>query len=266
MMLERMTAPAVPPQQHLAPRSRHRRQIGARARSPSPDTDVPNRCRAHQTRDCAGVCERRVGRYLRRGARSRDGFRPFDLGARDNLRSDLFLPQFVALCMKNANRRPRADALDRAPRGDFSAHPPADPAVVNHRRDVVAELVVSPLASQGARTPLYDALPVSDPSRGRHRNREVRREPQATRHSPRGQRDRIDCAAEGFLSARSGLGRLAAFGRRVQEGEPYRSLADLLRYDERLATLNLKVPGRGRQVAFEVSRFSRSRKTTKIRS
>jgi DNA mismatch repair protein MutS2 len=51
----------------------------------------------------------------------------------------------------------------------------------------------------------------------------------------------IDIAAEGFLPARSGLSRLAAFGRRVQEGEPYRSLADLLRYDERLATLNLKV-------------------------
>ena len=51
----------------------------------------------------------------------------------------------------------------------------------------------------------------------------------------------IDCAAEGFIGAQSGLARLAAFGKRVQEGEPYRSLADLLRYDERLATLNLKV-------------------------
>ncbi len=38
--------------------------------------------------------------------------------------------------------------------------------------------------------------------------------------------------ADGFASARSGLARLAAFGTRVQAGEPYRSLADLLRYDE----------------------------------
>ena len=47
--------------------------------------------------------------------------------------------------------------------------------------------------------------------------------------------------AAGFASARSGLAALGAFGRRVREGEPYRSLADLLRYDEKLATLDLKV-------------------------
>ena len=47
--------------------------------------------------------------------------------------------------------------------------------------------------------------------------------------------------ATGFDSARSGLATLGAFGRRVRGGEPYRSLADLLRYDEKLATLDLKV-------------------------
>jgi DNA mismatch repair protein MutS2 len=47
--------------------------------------------------------------------------------------------------------------------------------------------------------------------------------------------------AEGFASARSGLASLAAFGARVQQSEPYRSLADLLRYEGELATLNLEV-------------------------
>src|ERR1019366_8010206 len=46
---------------------------------------------------------------------------------------------------------------------------------------------------------------------------------------------------QGFWGASSGLARLGAFGKRVQESEPYRSLSDLLRYDERLATLSLKV-------------------------
>src|SRR4029079_15270281 len=64
----------------------------------------------------------------------------------------------------------------------------------------------------------------------------------------------IDRAATGFASARSGLSRLEALRRRIQESEPYRSLADLLRYDERLATLSLKVRvgADGRIRGFEV--------------
>jgi DNA mismatch repair protein MutS2 len=41
--------------------------------------------------------------------------------------------------------------------------------------------------------------------------------------------------------ASSRLERLSAFGRRIQAGEPYRSLTDLLSYDEHLATLQLQV-------------------------
>lgn len=51
----------------------------------------------------------------------------------------------------------------------------------------------------------------------------------------------VDRAADGFVDAKSGLSRLREFGERVRAGEPYRSLADLLRYDENLATLELKV-------------------------
>ena len=51
----------------------------------------------------------------------------------------------------------------------------------------------------------------------------------------------VDRMANGFGGARSGLSRLATFGRRVLSAEPYQSLRDLLRYDDRLATLNLTV-------------------------
>ena len=60
--------------------------------------------------------------------------------------------------------------------------------------------------------------------------------------------------AKGFGAARSGLSVLHAFGQRVQESEPYRSLADLLRYEEHLATVSLKVRvgADGRIQAFEI--------------
>jgi len=51
----------------------------------------------------------------------------------------------------------------------------------------------------------------------------------------------IECMATGFRGARSGLTALEAFGRRVQAGEPFRSLCDLLTYDEHLATLRLDI-------------------------
>jgi DNA mismatch repair protein MutS2 len=54
-------------------------------------------------------------------------------------------------------------------------------------------------------------------------------------------KDLIDRMASGFTSAKSGLNRLSLFGLRMQAGEPYQSLSDLLRYDERLATLSLNV-------------------------
>ncbi|MEO6573852.1 MAG: DNA mismatch repair protein, partial [Polyangiaceae bacterium] len=70
----------------------------------------------------------------------------------------------------------------------------------------------------------------------------------------------IDKMVEGFGSARSGLARLVQFGRRVQASEPYRSLADLLRYDEKLATLDLKVRigADGRIRGFEITAIKES--------
>jgi DNA mismatch repair protein MutS2 len=51
----------------------------------------------------------------------------------------------------------------------------------------------------------------------------------------------LDRMASGFSGSRSGLLALSQFSERVRATEPYQSLSDLLRYDERLATLALNV-------------------------
>lgn len=166
--------------------------------------------------------------------------------------NDLFLAQFVALCFKvrlNGREAPtHSNALVRV-----LAAPPADPAVAEHRRAVLAELVSRPPLRKelerlfgslaGFRAQIEGATGVGKWDANR-RQIEILQSI----------KEIIDICAEGFVSARSGLVRLAEFGRRVQADEPYRSLADLLRYDERLATLNLKigVGADGRIRGFEV--------------
>jgi DNA mismatch repair protein MutS2 len=153
--------------------------------------------------------------------------------------NDLFLPQFVSLCFK-FKINGHEPALSTNHLVKLLGRPPSDPAVVEFRRSVLAELAGSPSLRRELES-LYTKL-------CRFRGLLEGATGTAKWDANRRQLDIlllvkeiVDNAAEGFLPARSGLSRLAAFGRRVQEGEPYRSLADLLRYDERLATLNLKV-------------------------
>ena len=153
--------------------------------------------------------------------------------------NDLFLQQFVALCFK-VTIDGQEPSLSTTHLVKLLGHPPSDPSVVMHRRAVIAELASSAELRKQLEK-LYTTL-------CRFRGLLEGATGTAKFDANRRQLDIlvlvkeiIDCAAEGFLGARSGLSRLAAFGRRVQESEPYRSLADLLRYDERLATLNLKV-------------------------
>ncbi|WP_437313319.1 MutS-related protein [Sorangium sp. So ce385] len=54
-------------------------------------------------------------------------------------------------------------------------------------------------------------------------------------------KEAFDALADGFAGARSGLARLPAFGAAVRETEAYRRLADLLAYDEELATLEVRI-------------------------
>ena len=153
--------------------------------------------------------------------------------------NDLFLGQFVALCFKiKINGQEPTVSTHHLVK--VLGSPPSDPAVVHHRRAVIAELSSSkPLRAELER--LYTMLcrfrSLLEGATGTAKWDANRRQLDILLLA----KETFDCMAEGFLASRSGLTRLAAFGRRVQEGEPYRSLADLLRYDERLATLNLKV-------------------------
>lgn len=166
--------------------------------------------------------------------------------------ADLFLQQFVARCLKvRIDGREPVVATNHLVK--LLAHPPADPAIVHHRRAVVAELAGSPHLRKELER-LYTSLcrfrTLLEGATGAGKWDANRRQLDILQLV----KEIVDCAAGGFVTARSGLTRLAAFGRRIQEGEPYRSLADLLRYDERLATLNLKVSvgADGRIRGFEV--------------
>jgi DNA mismatch repair protein MutS2 len=153
--------------------------------------------------------------------------------------SDVFLHEFVTLCLKvRIDGHEPAVATNHLVK--LLAYPPADPATVQHRRAVLAELT----GSQHLRKELerlYTTLcrfrALLEGATGVGKWDANRRQLDILQLV----KDIIDCSAEGFVAARSGLARLSGFGRRVQQSEPYRSLADLLRYDERLATLNLKV-------------------------
>lgn len=152
---------------------------------------------------------------------------------------DLFLKQFVARCMRTRieGQEPKLSTTHLV---NVLSRPPADLATIHHRRAVLSELIESPGLRRELER-LYMTLL-------RLRN-QLEGATQAAKLDPHRRqldilqlvKDVIDGMADGFASARSGLAELGAFGRRVRDGEPYRSLADLLRYDERLATLSMKI-------------------------
>ncbi|MBX3193402.1 MAG: DNA mismatch repair protein [Labilithrix sp.] len=152
---------------------------------------------------------------------------------------DLFLSQFVSLCFRvsiNGN----TVAVSTTHVQKLLAQPPADEATVHHRRAILAELVASPHLRKELEklfVTLVRFRALLEGAQGVGKWDANRRQLDILQLI----KEIIDCCAEGFLSARSGLMRLAQFGRRVQEDEPYRSLTDLLRYDEQLATLRLEV-------------------------
>lgn len=166
--------------------------------------------------------------------------------------NDLFLTRFVAGCFKI-----RLGKNEVLPLGThlvrLLGQPPKELAIVEHRRAVLRELSASPELVKELRE-LYVALArlralLENTGGGRDWD-PVRRQLdilQALKLV-------FDRMATGFASSRSGLSVLAEFGLRVQSGEPYQSLSDLLRYDERRATLslNIGVGADGRIRGFEV--------------
>jgi len=153
--------------------------------------------------------------------------------------NDLFLQSFVSLCLKVCVGDQEPATLTK-PLVTLLSHPPADPAVVHHRRAILAELVASPDFRKELER-LYGLLvrfrSLLEGATGIGKWDANRRQLDILMLV----KQIIDCAARGFVRARSGLRRLSAFGLRIHGSEPYRSLADLLKYDEKLATLDLRV-------------------------
>jgi len=167
--------------------------------------------------------------------------------------SDLFLHTFVSTCFRARLHAALPSAGGRAQLGAshepqlltnhlvrLLASPPSDVASVEHRRVILAELVESP-ALRLALERLYRLLSqfrtLLEGATGIGKWDANRRQLDLLVLV----KEIVDCLAEGFVTARSGLARLREFGDRVRAGESYRSLSDLLRYDEHLGTLDLKI-------------------------
>ena len=153
--------------------------------------------------------------------------------------NDLFLQNFVASCfrVRIGNREPSPATAHLA---RLLASPPRELATVQFRREILAELTASPGLRQALER-LYAGLArfrtLMEGTGGTAKWDPNRRQLDILGAV----REIIDGIAGDFATARSGLSRLAGFGARVQSGEPYRSLRDLLAYDEKLATLKLQI-------------------------
>jgi DNA mismatch repair protein MutS2 len=156
----------------------------------------------------------------------------------ESFASDLFLAHFVSSCFRIRAAR-KAPLVSGTHLVRLLATPPSDLRSVEFRRSVIGELSQD-AELRAALEKLYGLLcrfrTLLEGARGSGWDINRRQLDILQAGS-----DVIECMARDFVTARSGLSRLAAFGQRVMNGEPYRSLCDLLRYDENLATLDLKV-------------------------
>lgn len=153
--------------------------------------------------------------------------------------NDLFVSTFVASCLKV-----HVSGIDATISTKYLTRlvtrPPSDTATVAHRRLVLHELTTSPELRKKLEE-LYVTL-------CRFRGLLEGATNQGKWDQNRRQldllvlvKDLVDQMATGFRDTQSGLSRLCAFGERIRAGEAYRSLVDLLSYDENMATLSLNV-------------------------
>lgn len=146
---------------------------------------------------------------------------------------DVFVAEFVAQCFKI-----RIGTEDCIPSSAYLvrllASPPADPSVTQYRRSILSELVRSPELRKELEQLYLSIL--------RFRGRLEAATGIGRWGAQRRQLEILEIAKSIFdAMANSHLARLRACGQRIIAGEPYRSLADLLDYDEHLATLDLKL-------------------------
>jgi DNA mismatch repair protein MutS2 len=152
---------------------------------------------------------------------------------------DLFLEDFVARCLRVRIGGHEA-MVNRTFLQRVMSHPPSDARVADFRRAILLELTES-AAYRRELEGIYATL---------CRFRSALEGAAAGKKFDANRRqldvlalvkELFDRMSGSFEGARSGLARLRAFGERVRAGEGYRSMADLLDYDEHLATLGLTV-------------------------
>lgn len=152
---------------------------------------------------------------------------------------ELFLERFVSQCFR-VQIGAEVPVLLTSHLVRVLAHPPADPGVVAHRRGVLAELSEVPRLRHQLERLYLDVCRL----RGLLENSGGVRVWDANRRKLdifAALKQAMDRMATEFGGAASGLRQLAEYGVAMQASEPYQALSDLLRYDARLATLNLKV-------------------------
>jgi DNA mismatch repair protein MutS2 len=166
---------------------------------------------------------------------------------------DLFLEELVARCF-----RVRAFGHEAVVNRSFLfrvlSHPPSDPSVADLRRGILHELSESPLFRRQLEQ-LYATL---CRLRGAMEGATVSRKFDPSRRKLdllALVKESFDRMSESFEGAMSGLSRLRDFGASVRATEGYRSMADLLDYDDHLATLRLqvRVGADGRVRGFDVT-------------
>jgi MutS-like protein len=152
---------------------------------------------------------------------------------------ELFLQRFVSqgLRAKIAGQQP---AMHTKHLFRLLSQPPADPAIVQFRRNILFELTERPelrAGLEGAYVDLCKLRGLLENPAGIRVWDENRRRLDIL-HVFKSLLDRL---AEGFAGAESGLRRLAEFGGQVRASEPYAALSDLLKCDERQATVDVRV-------------------------
>lgn len=172
---------------------------------------------------------------------------------------DLFLEEIVARCFRVHVAGYEA-TVDRAFILRVLAHPPSDPRETEHRRAILAELSTTPTFRRELEQLYVTLCRLRSALEGATTAKKF----DATRR----QLDVLvlvksvfDRMSESFVDARSGLARLRTLGEAVRATEGYRSMAELLDYDEHLATIgvSIRVGADGQVRGFDVNHVREQR-------
>ncbi|MDI1442696.1 DNA mismatch repair protein [Polyangium sp. 6x1] len=166
---------------------------------------------------------------------------------------DLFLEEFVARGFRVRAGGERDTVVNRAFIFRVLAHPPSDTRVAEHRREILRELSGSTVF----RRQFEELYTLACRLRAALEGATAGKKFDTTRRQLDVLvlvKEAFDRMSESFEGAKSGLSGLREFGTSVRETEGYRSMVDLLDYDEHLATLGvtIRVGADGRVRGFEV--------------